>query len=636
MQKKKLSRFRGLTKIDLAYHNWRQNNPLPRLKDKEIVPLRILALLSPNVIQSPDYFDCIASLQSQRGCTVETVSLPLSQFSVVSEPYDVVFWIRMATIFEEDYGQIAYQKLSEGYSLFYADHDTKLSSILHECPFFKPDFSPELLNTVDYLAAGCAFRPYWMDGQINIDDNFIYEKIKHLSRAKVKHLPLCLSHLTCPNTDQFFPPQSPIKFSINEFIKDKKITIIIPTAFYGSYLKNLLKSLHLTTKEFSNKIEIVIITNCSPSKSEEFLKNCPIRHKVIYYKNDFNYSGVNNKAVRETDGEILIFLNDDIELQDSHWLPDMLMLLQRPKSGAVGSLLRYPDNTIQHAGCLIGMNGGVGHIGVGLPVDSNTYHGIITAQREVSAVTGACLAIRRDVFLEVGMFDENLPFSFNDIALCLQLKDLGYTNYITTRSHIIHHESRSRGYDTTAHKYQTNREYFLYARSKYPSLRESDPYYNPNLDLSSVYMGYASLSEMQRKHFLYPRTQGCLVIIAQRMDYDQSAPIILDTLAQLVSCGKTRVVIAGENETYFSRKCHDMLSPSSVLIKSINNLQNILLNAPEYTLLLDLNLLELTDGLPSSLPVIIFYIQNKKFFYRLFWAPHITMAIIKYTRYKSK
>ncbi|GBQ29462.1 glycosyltransferase [Gluconacetobacter sacchari DSM 12717] len=600
---------RAPTHIDLAYHHWRKAHPLPRLNDDEVTPRRLLVLISPEALRSPDYPVCLASLQEQRGCTV--VVNPLSDpLPTQLDVYDAIIWMRTAAMLVPDYGQIACRALSDGSILFYADHDTHLSTILHERPFFKPAFSPELLGQVDYLAAGCALSPDWLAEQGRPDDSYLYEMLRHLSSSQVRHLPLCLSHLPASVSARLVPPISPAAAPSPPIMEGLKVSLVIPTAFHGTYLQTLLESLYRTTEGYREQLETIIITNKEPEQAEAALKDCLMPCRLIYYDRDFNYSAVNNEAVRQTEGAILFFLNDDIEFKDAYWLPDMLALLQRPQTGAVGSLLLYPDNTIQHAGCLIGMNGGVGHIGVGLPADTDIYHGILTAQREVSAVTGACLAIRRDIFLKAGMFDEHLPLSFNDVALCLRLRDLGYTQYVTTRSRIIHHESRSRGYDVTARKHQANREHFLYARTRYPGIREADPYYSPNLDLSSVYLGYASRSSAQQARFLRPPSPGCLILLAQRMDYDPSTQSLVDMLAQHKTEGLIRLIIAGTNETRFSRQCCAALAPAPVRIEPVQNLRNALLNAPEGALFLDLRLLEVMDGLPPDLPLIGIWVHD--------------------------
>lgn len=599
--------------IDLAYHKWRKNHPLPRLHDDEIIPRTLLVLISPEVLCSTAYPECLESIKAQRGCKVDILSLS-SPLPFLPGPYDAILWLKTATRLTPDYGQIACRALSEGMTLFYADHDTQLSSILYERPFFKPTFSPELLRHVDYLEAGCAFSPSWLaqqkKWQNSVNDTYLHEKFTDLTPSEVRHMPLCLSHLLALRPART-PVASPSQMTLPPSLIDQKITLIIPTAFYGTFLKTLLESLFRTTEKYRNNIDVIIITNNEKKQAEAALKDAPMPYRIIYYDHDFNYSTVNNEAVRQSNGDILIFLNDDIELQDNYWLPDMLSLLRRPKTGAVGCLLLYPDHTIQHAGCLIGMNGGVGHVGVGLPFNTDSYHNVLTAQREISAVTGACLAIRRDVFLKAGMFDERLPLSFNDIALCLRLREMGYTHYITTRSRIIHHESRSRGYETTAFHYQNNREHFLYARTHYSGFREADPYYNPNLDLSSLYKNYAPLSPVQQSQLLRPASSGYLILLSQRMDYDLSTqPLIAMLTRYKTRKMPVRLVLIGTEKTRFFRQCCAVSGPENITLEHPRNIRDILLNAQEHTRLIDLRLINIMGNIPPSLSLIGVWIEN--------------------------
>ncbi|MBU2655779.1 glycosyltransferase family 2 protein, partial [Acidomonas methanolica] len=504
---------------------------------------------------------------------------------------------------------------------FYADHDTRISSVLYEDPFFKPAFSPELLRHVDFLAAGCAISPGWLGRQtkwpaVGLTDEILHAELRRLSPSEVVHIPLCLSHLPASAPRQLAPPgvTSVLPARSLEAVSEARITVIIPTAFRGAYLSTLLESLHRTTKAYRDLLDVVIITCDPPGNGEDALRNSPLSYRLLHHDHDFNYAVVNNVAARQSDSEILIFLNDDIEFHDQYWLPDMLGLLQLPRAGAVGALLLYPDETIQHAGCLIGMNGGVGHIGVGLPKDTSVGQGVVTAQREVSAVTGACMAIRREVFVTAGLFDENFPLSFNDVALCLALRDMGYTNYITTRSRITHHEARSRGYDDTSRKYQINREHFLHARTCYPGLREIDPYYNPNLELSQPYMGFAPLSHAQMTFAFRARTSGCLVLIAQRSDYDPTVFPVVDSLARAAAAGSIRVLVAGEHETRFSQRCRTVAPTNMVGSADLAAMRSALLDAHESTLILDLRLLEVMEGIPPSLPLLGLAVQDGKTF----------------------
>ncbi|WP_418610340.1 glycosyltransferase family 2 protein [Gluconobacter cerinus] len=612
-------RARRPKNIQLDYHRWQLVNPLPRLHDDNLVPSKLLVLLGPEALTSPQIDECYAGLNNQRGC--EVTILPLSgKINPNYEEYDAIIWLRMAAILTPDYGQIACRELRMGKTAFYSDHDTHLSTVIHENPFFKPCFSPELLAHIDFLAAGCAISPAWfkqtkgwlVDGT---DIEKLYTGLRSLSSDTVAHLPICLSHMPASVPKNLLPPRSEKKFSFysNNIKNQRRITAVIPTTFKGGYFSELIHSLYNTTCNFHHLLDIIVVSCDEFSQDhEDLLQNIKLPYKILYHQHDFNYATVNNLASSQSESEILLFLNDDIEFHDSNWLPDMLTLLERANTGAVGALLLYPDNTIQHAGCLVGMNGGVGHIGVGLTKNTDAGHGVITAQREVSAVTGACMAIKKDVFFQAGKFDENLPLSFNDIALCLNLCEQGYTNYLTTRSHITHHESRSRGRDDTPYKYQSNRDYFLYARSTYPRLREVDPYYNLNLSLSQPYLNYTSAFKRDTMKIFTPPRTGCLILIAQRPDYDSTSQVLLDSLVQASAAGTIRVCISGNVENFFSRKCRNSLPRNTVHLISPENLKRELIEADEKSIILDLRLLPIMEEIPPFLELIGMEIKNNK------------------------
>ena len=197
---------------------------------------------------------------------------------------------------------------------------------------------------------------------------------------------------------------------------------------------------------------------------------------VLERNEPFNWAKLNNDGARESDGELLLFLNDDIEIIDEDWLVELVRQSTRPGIGSAGSLLLYPDGNIQHAGVvLVARGGGAMHILRGMDPGGQTYRNLHRVAREVTASTGACLMVRRSVFDEVGGFDERLPVVGNDVDLGLRLLQRGYRNAWTPHSVLVHHESASRsdvaivGDETTM-------------RVRWRSLlKDGDPYYNPNL-----------------------------------------------------------------------------------------------------------------------------------------------------------
>ena len=201
----------------------------------------------------------------------------------------------------------------------------------------------------------------------------------------------------------------------------------------------------------------------------------------------FNYSAINNTAVRAATGEIVLLLNNDIDIIHSDWLREMVSLAVRPDVGAVGSKLIYGNETIQHAGVVLGTGsfyderGVAGHYGLNLPAEDVGLQGYMSLMREAGAVTGACLAVRKAVFEQVGGLDENnLAISFNDVDFCLRLRDAGFRNIWTPFARLYHLESASRGDDMAPDKIERFSREVRYMRERWGPVLDSDPFYNEN------------------------------------------------------------------------------------------------------------------------------------------------------------
>jgi GT2 family glycosyltransferase len=206
-----------------------------------------------------------------------------------------------------------------------------------------------------------------------------------------------------------------------------------------------------------------------------------VAHRVVQYSGGFNFARMNNEAAKVARGEHLVFLNDDTEAIAAEWLEAMLEHSQRDEVGAVGSRLLFPNRTLQHAGVIVGIQGKAGHAFWGFPADHPGYYDFARVIRNYSAVTAACLMTRRAVFQEIGGFDEAFDISYNDVDLCLRLRQRGYLVVYTPYASLYHHQSASRGaYDPVA-----DRKYEELLRARWPRLFEDgDPYYNPHLTLS--------------------------------------------------------------------------------------------------------------------------------------------------------
>ena len=214
--------------------------------------------------------------------------------------------------------------------------------------------------------------------------------------------------------------------------------------------------------------------------------------RLLDYPGAFNWSAINNFAASTTDADLLLFMNNDIEARSSGWLAALVEQGQRTDVGAVGARLLYPDETVQHAGVVLGMQGIAAHLFAGLPSDRHGYFGWDAIVRSYSAVTGACMMVRREVFEEVGGFDEAMPVAFNDIDLCIRLARAGLRTIYTPHAVLTHHESVSRGLSGYTKDFQR----FLTLWGGV--IREDDPYYSKNLSRYDAYCDFRAPEENEK------------------------------------------------------------------------------------------------------------------------------------------
>jgi GT2 family glycosyltransferase len=214
---------------------------------------------------------------------------------------------------------------------------------------------------------------------------------------------------------------------------------------------------------------------------EDWVRREPDRVKIVPYDVPFNFSAINNYAVGRSTGEYLLFLNNDTEVITPDWIEAMIEQAQRPAIGAVGVKLLYPDNTVQHAGVIVGLGGVAGHSHKYFAADEPGYFYTLQTVNNFSAVTGACLMMRREVFDEAGGFDDELAIAFNDVDLCLRIRAAGYRNIYLPHVVLYHHESKSRGRENTPEKQARflREQQIMHERWKTDTL--PDPYYNINL-----------------------------------------------------------------------------------------------------------------------------------------------------------
>ncbi len=266
-----------------------------------------------------------------------------------------------------------------------------------------------------------------------------------------------------------------------------RVSLIIPTRDRVELLRTCVQSI-LDRTDYPD-YEILVVDNQSsePATLEYFRSlEAEPRVRVLAYDAPFNYSRINNFAAEQATGTIIGLVNNDIETIGSEWLGEMVAQAVRPEIGAVGAMLRYPDDTIQHAGVVLGIGSVAGHAYTGRPAGYEGQCGRALVAQEVSAVTAACLLVRKEVWDEVGGLDERLVVAFNDIDFCLRLLDAGYRNLWTPYATLYHHESASRGYEDTPEKMARFQGEVAIMRARWGDALLHDPAYNPNLTLAGA------------------------------------------------------------------------------------------------------------------------------------------------------
>ena len=264
------------------------------------------------------------------------------------------------------------------------------------------------------------------------------------------------------------------------------VSILIPNKDHWKDLEKCITSIQ--EKSTWKNVEIVVIENNSVEAETftfyESLKKRYTNVKVVTYEGEFNYSAINNLGASHAKGDYFLLLNNDTEVISPDWLERMLGYCQREDVAITGARLYYPDNTVQHAGVVVGMGGFAGHILTGFGKDHSGYMGRLRAAQDISAVTGACLMVKRSVFEELNGLDEKFAVALNDVDFCLRARALGKLVVYVPEAELYHYESKSRGLEQTPEKKERfQREIDLFRERYEKLLKAGDPYYNPNLSL---------------------------------------------------------------------------------------------------------------------------------------------------------
>ncbi len=415
--------------------------------------------------------------------------------------------------------------------LIYSDEDkTDSSARRYFEPHFKPDYSPDLLCSMNYFChLVLVKRTLWervgfldplFDGAQDYD--YVLRCTEQTEPEQIVHIPKILYHWRSHGESTAENPESKryafdagrraiqahydrchipaavidgeyagIYHSDYQIVGNPLISILIPNKDHISDLRKCIRSIE--EKSDYQNYEFIVIENNStePETFEEYKKLEQENKKVhiVYYDGarEFNFSAINNFGASHARGDYYLLLNNDTEILRPDCLRQMLGYCQRPDVGITGALLYYEDDTIQHAGVVLGFGGIAGHTFIGEKRGDNGYFSRIICAQNYSAVTAACMMVKASVFHEVGGMSEDLKVAFNDIDFCMKVRSAGYLIVYNPRAELYHYESKSRGLENTQEKIERfNRETACFLSKWGEQVKAGDPYYNPNLTLDKA------------------------------------------------------------------------------------------------------------------------------------------------------
>ena len=424
--------------------------------------------------------------------------------------------------------------------LLYTDDDTINENGERLTPRFKPDWNPDLFFSHNYIASLTLYRchrvlalgGYRLGYEGAEDYDLSLRSMRETESTNIRHIAKILYHcrlisrppspvpLQLDSSNTRATAHQSAKLALNDYFAGSRIivddgpapnlyhiqhplpeklplvSIIIPTRDRVELLKKCITSIQQKTA-YKNW-EILVVDN----QSEESLTHtyfeeiqCNSQIRVIRYEKPFNYSALNNHAVQYAAGKILVLMNNDVEVMSEKWLTEMVSHAIRPEIGAVGAKLLYANGLVQHAGVILGLGGVAGHAHKYIEGDEPGYcHRAVVAQN-LSAVTGACLVVRKECYNEVGGLNEDLAVAFNDIDFCLKLLSAGYRNIFTPFACLYHHESMSRGQNDTPEKNELFRREFSFMKDAWGKMLQDDPAYNQNLTLEFENFSLRSTSQ---------------------------------------------------------------------------------------------------------------------------------------------
>ncbi len=460
----------------------------------------------------------VASASSDQGTTTTSVlDLATGDYIVLLDPSGTLSEHALYLIAEA-------LDATPNLDLVYADDDEVDPAGKRASPNFKGGWDSERFLLQDYVSRFCALRADlvrrvggWRPGYEGSEDyELLLRCMAEIEAKRIGHVPFVLYHARRrppPNgsgamsvvedsklravADHFSAARSlstvergsvpgvvRVRYPLPE--PAPPVTLIIPTRNAAELVRRCIESIVARTAYPS--YEILLVDNESDeARSTTYFRDLEASGKIrlLRFEGAFNYAAINNFAARHASGAILGLLNNDTEVINGEWLSEMVSLVTRTEIGAVGAKLLYPDGTVQHAGIVMGLHGTVGHLHQRTPKESAGYCDALVVAREVTALTGACLLVRRSVYEEVGGLDQDdLAVTFNDIDFCLKLRSRGYRNIWTPHALLYHHEAATRGPDDSPEKAARFGAEWAHMRAKWGRQLDDDPFYSPNLSLT--------------------------------------------------------------------------------------------------------------------------------------------------------
>ncbi len=423
-----------------------------------------------------------------------------------------------------------YLTLYPNANVLYSDEDKIDAFGKRTEPHFKPSFNRDLLYSHNYISHLGVYRRSLLQqiggfriGYEGSQDYDLLLRCVDLSEpTQIIHVPYVLYHwraisgsTALAESEKSYAQQAGLKALRDHFattgarVSEGKlantyqvtwplpkclplVSIIIPTKNGQELVKQCIESIYTLTT-YAN-YEILLVDNGSDDpQALDYFADLAQQGKVrlFEYQHAFNYSAINNFAVTKADGEFLVLMNNDIEILSPNWLDEMVSHLMRPSVGCVGAKLYYPNGTLQHAGVITGLGGVAGHSHKHFPGDHPGYFKRLQLTQVLSAVTAACLGVRKSVFEQVGGLNEqDLTVAFNDVDFCLKVRDAGFNNIWSPYIEMVHHESISRGHEDTPEKQTRFAKEVQYMKTSWGESLLNDPHYSQWLTLDREDFGY--------------------------------------------------------------------------------------------------------------------------------------------------